>query len=263
MKKLLITTLIIITSILGLDVKAAGTELYSTSLYTTANLVAYYRLEDATDSKGSRNLTNNNSVSFSAAKFNNGANFGTSNTNKYLSYSTDNGGIDGGAMSISLWVKLSTEVVNNGAAYNFVQQGSSVSKVIYQIGYEEAGGVFYLYFQRVKTGVANPAVKKTVAGGLGTSNWHHLVITYDGTNITGYLDGTSAGQTPTTGNGSFATKNGFYIGANYDQDRFVNGLIDDVAFFSYALTSTEVTTLYQDPPAAATSQESDIIIFEE
>lgn len=230
MKKLLITTLIIITSILGLDVKAAGTELYSTSLYTTANLVAYYRLEDATDSKGSRNLTNNNSVSFSAAKFNNGANFGTSNTNKYLSYSTDNGGIDGGAMSISLWVKLSTEVANNGPVYTFVSQGSSVSKVRYQISYDEVGGVFYLSFVRNKNGVGNTTVVTTVSGGLGTSNWHHLVLTYDNTNVTGYLDGSSIGQTAGSGNGSSVTTNGYYIGANDTQDRFASALIDDVAF---------------------------------
>lgn len=54
------------------------------------NLRAYYHLEDVNDSSGnSRTLTNNNSVTFASGKFNNAADFGSSGTNKGLTYATN------------------------------------------------------------------------------------------------------------------------------------------------------------------------------
>jgi hypothetical protein len=54
------------------------------------NLRAYYKLENLNDSSGRGfNLTNNNSVAFSPAKYANGADFGTSGTNKGLTTTTN------------------------------------------------------------------------------------------------------------------------------------------------------------------------------
>src|SRR5574343_1781177 len=58
--------------------QAFGTELFSTALYSDANLEAYYRAEDATDSEDSGteyDLTNSGSVTFTAGKFNNAFTF--------------------------------------------------------------------------------------------------------------------------------------------------------------------------------------------
>jgi hypothetical protein len=54
------------------------------------NLRAYYKLENENDSSGNGlTLTNNNSVTFTSGKFNNGANFGSSGTNKGLTTTTN------------------------------------------------------------------------------------------------------------------------------------------------------------------------------
>jgi hypothetical protein len=88
----------------------AAAELFTTSLFADASLVAYWRLENTSDSKGSRTLTNNNTVAFNSAKFNNGADGGATNTNKYLSLAADTLGMTyTGAKSFSLWLKLTTE----------------------------------------------------------------------------------------------------------------------------------------------------------
>src|SRR6478736_10076054 len=84
-------------------------ELASTSLINDANLIAYYKAENANDSKGSNTLTNNNTVAFSAAKFNNGFDGGSANTNKSMSIANALS-FSGGAYSITLWVKLNTEI---------------------------------------------------------------------------------------------------------------------------------------------------------
>jgi len=59
--------------------------------------------------KNSNDLTNNGTTAFVAAKFNNGADFGTANSTKYLSRAANivAGNSD---LSVSLWVKLTTEI---------------------------------------------------------------------------------------------------------------------------------------------------------
>ena len=100
-------------------------QLLNTPLFSDANLVHYYKLENTSDSKGSNTLTNVNSVAFNAAKFGNGADFGASNTTKEL-YSTVAPEIDGGAGTLIFWVKLQTEIASG--AYCLGHVGNDTSK---------------------------------------------------------------------------------------------------------------------------------------
>ena len=112
----------------------AAVELYSTPLYSDANLVAYYRLENTSDSKGSRTLTNNNSVTFTSAKFNNGANFGTTLANDlWLSYLGDNLGISGGACSLVGWINVNTQINGTAVNYDFFSQSDNTTQTDYYI----------------------------------------------------------------------------------------------------------------------------------
>ena len=218
-------------------------ELISTSLFGDANLVAYYRLEDVNDSKGSFNLTNVNSVTFTSAKYGNGANLGASNSNKYLTVANDLG-ITGGAITISLWVKLLAETSADDY-FLAVQQDDSVD-VDNGISYNHGGGSQTVTFRRNK---ANVQVQTATwsSGALGTANWTHLVYTYDATNIRGYANGVLvAGPTAASGNGDGTNADMFRIGANRVAGEFSSALIDDVAVFTRALTAAEVSTLYTE-----------------
>lgn len=220
-------------------------QLSDTSLLTDPNLKAYYKLENVNDTTANAfNLTNNGTVTFSTAKFSNGADLGATNTTKSLS-TTNSLGIDGGSISVSIWVKMNAEI--GSGLQDFVVQGNTVSSVLYLIRYDYNSGTRQVTFRRVTFGVGGVSVNYTIA--LGTSNFNHLVLTYNSSNstLTGYVNKVSVGTTTGSGNGSGAAT-GFSIGddhANGDL-RYSSILIDDCAVFNRELTSKEVTLLYDD-----------------
>lgn len=80
--------------------------------------------------------------------------------------------------------------------------------------------------------------------------WRHLATTFNGTNLSAYVDGVEVG-TPVA-----ATFNlqgvPFSIAQAHNGENFFNGLLDDVRLYSRALTAAEVLYLAQGngPPAA-------------
>ena len=75
------------------------------------------------------------------------------------------------------------------------------------------------------------------------SGWHHLAVTFDGTNILVYLDGVitwgpSKWSFNTPANGTC------FIGGLPDTNHNLNGMLDDVRIYNRALTSTEVAGIY-------------------
>jgi len=218
-------------------------ELHSLELLQDANLQAYYRLEDVTDSKNSYDLTNVGTVAFNAAKYKNGGDCGETNNSKYLTVA-NNLGIDGGAISIASWVKCKTEI--GTGLYIFLNQVSTTSKVKNEIWYDYNGGTRRLVFSREQVGLTPTQVAYTVT--LGTSDWHHIAYTYDGTNIRGYVNGVLiAGPTAASGNGSTAVSSGFTIGARWDGSAsyYASMIFDDTAVFNRALTLAETKSLYR------------------
>lgn len=222
-------------------------ELNTLALLSDTNLEGYYRGESGlltTDSSGNtRTLTNNGTVISSTGKYGNAFDFGASNTTKYMS-TTNTMNIDGGNISLSIWVKLTTTPASGVYACMIAQQNTSTN-VNYQINYYNNGGTPEISFWRVRQGVS-------VDGGsyvhtLSTTEWTHLVLTYDGTNIRGYLnDSLVFGPTASSGNGSGAGSGGFTIGSDTNTASKFSGLIDDVAIFSKNLNTTEINDLYRN-----------------
>lgn len=217
-------------------------ELNSLSLLSDANLQAYYRLEDINDSKDSHTLTNNNTVAFNAAKYNNGADFGASNTNKSL-YRATNFTIDGGANTFSCWVKLTTEI-GSGKYSIFDHRSSATTNIITSIDYEYNAGTRRLTFHRVKLSVVDNAINYTIT--LGTTAYYHLAITYNATDIIAYVNAVNVGTIGSTGNGTGAQSAQFSLGSTIDPVQFLSGIIDDTAIFDRALTAAEILTVFID-----------------
>ena len=78
---------------------------------------------------------------------------------------------------------------------------------------------------------------------LRDGSWHHVVGTYNGTVLRVYVDGVSAGSTNTTKNPTSNSSSASIGKSNYST-RYFTGQIDDVRVFNYALTATQVKTLY-------------------
>lgn len=209
-----------------------------------ANLKAYYRFESGaltTDSSGNGyTLTNSNSVTSSTGVFGGGADFGISNSNKSLTV-TNNLGIDGGACTISAWVKLSSEISTDYFA--IVSQQSTTSKVKYAVVYNYNGGTRRIEFWRVKNGVSVDGPTYTIT--LGTNSWYHIVLTYDATSVRGYINGQFVGVAASSGNGSAAVSSFLNIGCDDSGIRYFSGLIDDVSIFNTALCADQIKELYE------------------
>lgn len=211
------------------------------ALLADSNLKAYYRLDNVSDSgPNGFTLTNNNSVTFPSGKFGNGADLGSSDTDKCLSINNDLG-VTNGNCSISLWTQLNTEIA--AGEYFFSIVADAGTNIFYLISYDYNGGTRRVRFCRGKSGVAANNVFGTVT--LGTSSFHHLVITYDGANVEGWLNNVSLGTTGSTGNGSAGLSDKFVIGADLDlTTSSALAKIDDVAVFNRKLTSQEIGQLY-------------------
>lgn len=212
------------------------------SLYGTT---AYWKLDESSgnavdSSAGGYTLTNNNTVAYASAVINNGADFGTANTNKSLSIINDLT-ITGGSATLAGWFKMRTEIASG--QQSFFRQIDGGTHTSYQIFYDYNGGTRRLRFQRTKYSVADQQADYTTT--LGTSNFYHLVLTYDGATITGYVNGSSVGTVAASGSGSSGDPgDSFVIGDSYGGGLSASCYADEVGIWSRALTSGEVTSLY-------------------
>ncbi|MGW5686029.1 LamG-like jellyroll fold domain-containing protein [Nonomuraea sp. NPDC003754] len=99
----------------------------------------------------------------------------------------------------------------------------------------------------------NATTSKSVVGDdpLPLNQWSHLAVTYNGTIVTLYLNGTQIDQTPMTGN--LADNGGaLRLGGNSIWlDEFYSGLIDDVRIYNRVQTASEIQTDMNTPVGAA------------
>lgn len=214
-------------------------ELNSTSLLVDANLKAYYRGENVNDSTANANtLTNVNSVAFTGGKFSNAFDFGSSNTTKYLQRTTDLGIAGNSNSSFSFWVKLQAEIASS--TWTLLRHSSTSGADRYiEVYYDYNAGT-----RRLVVDVSGTTYTYTVT--LGTSNYHHIVITK---NVAGnsshlWLDNTDVANGTL---GSTTTGNNFIVlGAREVPSNYSSVFIDDVGCFDKVLNSTEISTLYTD-----------------
>lgn len=155
-------------------------------------------------------------------------------TDDYVSTSMTGFNTGTSARSIGGWIKMTnTATVKVPFAYGGCGAGNDT----------KAFGVYFdasedLHFWGCGTGDFDTGVV------VSTGSWHHIMATYDGTNVRVYVDGTQAGATTarTLGVGSTAMQIGgasLLDSSNY----YFNGLIDDVRVYNRALSQAEVTSL--------------------
>lgn len=213
----------------------------------TDSLVAYYKLDSGaltTDSVGSFTLTNTNSVGEGTAKLGTAsADFGTANTNKRLQISNDLG-TDGASITMSFWVKMNTEI--GSGIQSFIQHGGATSFVNDWVGYDYNAGTRRLGWNRQKQNVSNNTFYYNVT--LGTTNWHHIVYTYDGTTMKGYYNGAEVVSQALSGNGISVATDSFTIGQDLGQvyNGYASAYIDEVGVWTRAITGNEVLNLFRN-----------------
>ena len=210
------------------------------------SIVAYYKLDEssgnAADSVASFDLTNNGTAGFTSGLIDNCTDYGTANSSKYFRLS-NNLGITGGPITISTWIKMRTEI--STGVQNVVLQGDAGTDVNYFISYEYNGGTRRLAFNRQRQAVNNNYTYGTAT--LGTSAWNHVVLTYDGTDLAGWLNGTQiASDLSTSGDGAAAAVSDIMLGTDQGQSgtNYLSAYQDETGIWSRAISDAEIGELY-------------------
>lgn len=187
-----------------------ATDTYGSNNVWTDSLARWSGNNLLDSTSNARTLTNVNSVAFSSSSIGNAFDTSTSNSTKYV-YIANNLGINGDNIDMMVYLKLSTEIASG--VYTFMAQQNTTSDVLFTLSYEYNGGTRRLVFRRYRQGVAADEIYYTAT--LGTTNDHLIRLTYDGTNLRGYYDGSLvAGPTAFSGSGSGTTKEHVTLLAN-------------------------------------------------
>ena len=135
-----------------------------------------------------------------------------------------------GALTIAVWVKTLGYGANQ---YQVVANKGDPNWRLENVTYSQLG-------------FANNYSTSVQASGYTDNNWHFAVATFDGANLTMYRDGYLAGgPVEDTGGYNYVNTNNIWIGANSTgSGHNWDGGITQVAFFSYALSPSQVLQLW-------------------
>ncbi len=151
-----------------------------------------------------------------------------------------------GQITMSVWVKISSFPTTGNRAY-------LIGK-----GYDNSLEAFFLRVNnstdplRVEAGSYDGVNHLTswYITGWNTGEWHQIVGLYDGTNWKIYFDGVQKSSTATDGPEN--NSRNVFIGAfdyNGTPSRFLNGLLDDVKIYNFALSEEQIKQDYNQGKA--------------
>lgn len=209
-----------------------GRELNTTAFIDDANLQGYWKLEDVNDSStNGYNLTNNNTVTFSAAKFNNGAVVAVTGT-KYLSRSDANTvNLEiAGSQTWGGWVNAPSETPEG----NMMAKANGANTHDIYI----TGGTPHFRLAGLTT---TTDIGSSVS--ISQNTWNLVIGVYDSSisKLKIFVNGV---KTEATASGSAVDTNGeFTIGSSSGGGNGFDGIVDDVFIFDRALSDGEVARL--------------------
>jgi hypothetical protein len=165
----------------------------------------------------------------------------TSSSANYL-YASDGGSTDLSGADQQVSVVGWFMVDDTDHDYVMVAKGNPVAGACYRVWYDNATGAMHAALS------ANGTTFTECAGGtvLSTGTWYHVAMVYNDTDIriyiNGSLDSNGSNNPKTYSSGLYDSTYDFRLGRSGSD--YLHGNIDDVAVFSDAISSTEVTEIY-------------------
>jgi len=206
------------------------------------DLVSYWELEEASgtrvDSHGSNDLADVNTVASATGIQGEGADFVPSNSER-LSRNSVSDLYTSGNWSTSLWFKPGTASAGQ-CLISYSDSGDSATFLHLFILSSK------LYVRRQFASGSLQWVDVTGSTTLSNGTWYHIVVTFDTTDrMRIYLNSSQDGfNSNTTGNPVSLTRK-FDIGMrNRPADFFTDGVIDEVGWWHKALSTSEISDLY-------------------
>ena len=146
----------------------------------------------------------------------------------------------GNSISFSFWFKLNT-VGDNGS---FIYQN-----VKYNVSMDAQGRVGFAIYTPVWASVNSGFTNRVL-----DTDWHHVVMTYDGSVMKIFLDGLFRTSLANTGNLQSSASD-VYIGRQGTITPF-KGIIDEMLMYNRALTDAEVLQIYGSTPDPSTGSDN-------
>ncbi|MDO9068905.1 MAG: LamG domain-containing protein, partial [Deltaproteobacteria bacterium] len=196
-----------------------------------ANLVSWWNAENnADDSVGTSDGTLQNGATYAAGKV--GQAFSFDGTNDYVEMAGSETGVFGAnAFTVDFWMYAN----DNGNSAYLLGKSSPDGGQGWDIRFRDNSIVV--------VGVNGWAENIISEASVTANAWHHIAISATDTDVKLYIDGIIKGTC--SRNAISLTTNPFRIGYTTNYGGFVfNGLIDEVAIFSRALTAGEIATIY-------------------
>jgi hypothetical protein len=220
-------------------------ELFTTSLFSDANLQMYQRFEgNSNDSKGSNNGTDT-AITYNTtnAKYGQSANFVTASSSKIV-LSTVAALQPTAKFSVTAWIKP-----NNGAAdtafFQSYAQSTSVAGLICGLS---SGKARFLIGKNTGTTLNTDFKDLSSTATVNDGNIHHVVWVYDQVNMKMYIDNVLDTNTAATINPAYQGTTYCRIGcqnATGSDTNFLGGSIDDLSLFNRDLSAAEVAILFK------------------
>lgn len=210
------------------------------------NLVSYWELEEASgtrvDSHGSNDLTDNNTVTQGTGKIGYGADFERANS-EYLNKSDNVSLSITGDMSLSLWVKIESQVSAGTVEYNLCSKYLPSTNRSWGFAYIHNGGTYAL--QVITSSTGSTIKYGNITQTLTPGSWHHIVYLYDASasSIEIYVDGSSIGTIGSLTSSLYDGTAAFELGAQ-NGSYTLDGVLDEVGLWSKKLSGSEISDLY-------------------
>lgn len=197
----------------------------------TTNLVSYYKFDssNSNDSVGSNNGTDT-SITYSSGngKINIGAGFASASTSR-ISFSTlfTTGSAD---FTLLAWIKTSTVA----------------TQVIFSVGNTTTNNGLFLYVHtdgKLHFDLVNSGGPSSASTTVNDGNFHLVAVTNTSGTVQLWIDGATNGSSVSMSPNITAGTCG--IGRDMNSlNNYFNGAIDEVGIWSRALSSTEISQLY-------------------
>jgi len=218
------------------------------------NLNAYWKLEETSGTRydetaNNNDLTDYNTVGYAAGIIGNGADF--EQTASESLYIADNASLSiTGSMTLSCWVNLESSAARHDLMSKFKDTSGGYSWILRLI--QTSGTNYDIYWDNSSNGTSLANSKTTTTTSFSNGTWYHISMVYTsgvGANIIFYVNGSKVGNTVSTANTSIYNSAAKFIlsgneASSGNPQTFMDGVLDEVGVWSRALTSTEITSLY-------------------
>ncbi len=222
----------------------SGTWQISSCSAPPQNLVAHYDFDESTgtaanDVSGNGNtgaLTNG--PAWTAGKINGALNF--DGVDDYVSV-PDSVSLNPDYLTTSLWFKADGFADDTG----LIAKGSDSNRQFWE----------WIYHGNLSLEIGNAGFTNYIYP-FQKDTWYNLAVTYDGSNIITYINGAQVSVIPQSTGAIPSDTNPLYMGALPGYVSF-DGTIDDVRIYNYALSASEILTIYNEGAGSACNSIAD------